>query len=351
MSQPKKRRRLNEEEEKDKIKNLMKEVLAEALPAITETVVATVKETLRVTANKDTSSQSNQSNTGSNLEGISMSSTSSATLPVTSAATSSVASSATSPAPSQETLQSSTTEGNKNKGTGPLHIGRPLGQGIDTKIKAKIWAEEFIQLGCLVFKQPYAKLEAVQASDNSVTFLQKEHKYFFKSLQQWTGAFHVFVAIYCEKFPEQAPNLMKYMATVQKLSSDVGERAAFHYDEQFRKWRAENLDQMPWEKINSELHSEALQIGLKSKLFQTEGKTSRPKQNQQQPFRIKNNKKPCFSFNNNAGQCARSNCEYAHICSKCFGDHNKKDCRLPDNNKKPNHSNTKPANTQTPFKK
>ncbi|XP_062589074.1 uncharacterized protein LOC134250724 isoform X1 [Saccostrea cucullata] len=110
MSQPKKRRRLNEEEEKDKIKNPMKEVLAEALPAITETVVATVKETLRVTANKDTSSQSNQSNTGSNLEGISMSSTSYATLPVTSAATSSVASSATSPAPSQETLQSSTTE-------------------------------------------------------------------------------------------------------------------------------------------------------------------------------------------------------------------------------------------------
>lgn len=57
---------------------------------------------------------------------------------------------------------------------------------------------------------------------------------------------------------------MKYIATIKKL--DVGHKAAFYYDEQFRMWRAENPAQMPWEKINAELHMEALQVGLKSRL-------------------------------------------------------------------------------------
>lgn len=59
---------------------------------------------------------------------------------------------------------------------------------------------------------------------------------------------------------------MKYIATIKKLSNDVGHKAAFYYDEQFRMWRAENPAQMPWEKINAELHMEALQVGLKSRL-------------------------------------------------------------------------------------
>lgn len=57
---------------------------------------------------------------------------------------------------------------------GPLHSGHQLGQGIDVKVKSKIWAEEYIPLGSLIFKQSSAKLEAVQGKDNSFTFQQKE---------------------------------------------------------------------------------------------------------------------------------------------------------------------------------
>lgn len=98
------------------------------------------------------------------------------------------------------------------------------------------------------------------------------------------NAFHIFVAVYCEKSSAQAPCLMDYIATIQKLSNDVGDKAAFYYDEQFRMWRAENPAQMPWEKINAELHMEALQVGLKSRLDGQE-KTSKQKSFQQKPFR------------------------------------------------------------------
>lgn len=125
------------------------------------------------------------------------------------------------------------------------------------------------------------------------------------------NAFHIFVAVYCEKCPAKAPCLMKYIATIQKLSNDVGDKAAFYYDEQFRMWRAENPAQMPWEKINAELHMEALQVGLKSRLDGQE-KTSKQKSFQQQPFRGKS-KQPCFSYNNN--NCTRPSCEYAQICT------------------------------------
>jgi len=118
--------------------------------------------------------------------------------------------------------------GNNINITGPLHSGRPLGQGIDPKIKAKIWAEEYVQLGSLLYKQTHSRLEAVQDSDNNISFLQREQKFDIKSFQQWVNAFHIFVSIYCQKYPHQSSNLMKYMAIINKLCTDVGEKAALY---------------------------------------------------------------------------------------------------------------------------
>ncbi|XP_061186858.1 uncharacterized protein LOC133194982 [Saccostrea echinata] len=198
-------------------------------------------------------------------------------------------------------------------------------------------------------QQTSPKLEAVQGNDNSFTFLQKEHKYFFQSLQQWMNAFHVFVAVYCEKSPSHSPCLMKYMATIQKLSNDVGEKVAFYYDEQVGSWRGENPAQMPWEKINAKHYLEALQVGLKSRLDMNE-KTDKQKTQSQQSFRGKN--KPCFSCNNNNGDCVRPNCEYAHICNRCYGEHPKKECSMfSEPNKKLIANSSKHQNRASLFRK
>ena len=226
--------------------------------------------------------------------------------------------------PGAEAQITTTPTGNFLNLTGPLHTGRPLSLTVDIKIKGKIWAEEFIQLGSLLFKSSQPKLQAIQGEDNQITFTQKEQKFYFKGFNQWLTAFQVFVAVYCEKFPEKAPALMKYMATIQKISVDMGEKAAYHYDEQFRLWRADNPQAMPWECINQELHAEALQIGVKQKLqAQVQDRLSKSKQ----PFLAKQPKKVCFSYNNNEGVCSRQNCTFSHICSRCHGNHHKKLCQ------------------------
>lgn len=71
---------------------------------------------------------------------------------------------------------------------------------------------------------------------------------------------------------------------------------------------------MPWQQINEEVHSEALQISLKSKMHTWEKSSTtsiiytHQSINKQQPFRaITHDKSPCFSFNDNAGNCLRTN--------------------------------------------
>lgn len=68
-----------------------------------------------------------------------------------------------------------------------------------------------------------------QYNENIFLFilLQKEHKYYLKKPTALKNAYHIFVAVHCEKCPAQAPCLINCMATVQKLSNDVGEKAAF----------------------------------------------------------------------------------------------------------------------------
>lgn len=72
-----------------------------------------------------------------------------------------------------DSVVSTPSNGNLRNVTGPLHAGRPLGQGIDVKVKSKSWAEEYIPLGSLIFKQSSAKLEAVQGKDNSLLFSKR----------------------------------------------------------------------------------------------------------------------------------------------------------------------------------
>lgn len=251
---------------KDEVKEIVKEMVAEAIQTIASAVVAQLQQNTPVTGPVNVNAICQATSVGDDAIEQQQQTLDNANQVL-------------------DSVVSTPSNGNLRNVRGPLHSGHQLGQGIDVKVKSKIWAEEYIPLGSLIFKQSSDKLEAVQGKDNSFTFQQKEHKYYFRNLQQWMNAFHIFVAVYCEKCPAQAHCLMKYIATIKKLSNDVGHKAAFYYDE-FRIRRAENPAQMPWEKINAELHMETLQVGLKSRLDGQE-KTSKQKSFQQQPCRGK----------------------------------------------------------------
>lgn len=216
------------------MKSLIKELVGEIVPVIVDLVTSKFSKESSVQTGSGTCTQ-NQDSCTSRWNQPSIDVTPS--VPVTNMAlpTNSEHTTPTCTTTSDNPQQTSSQNETRNPGnyidihnvTGPLHAGRPLGQGIDSKIKSKIWAGEYIQLGSLLYKPTYAKSEAVQDADNNITFVQKEQKLYFKFFQQWVNAFHIFVSIYCQKFPAQSSNLMKYIAIIHKLYHDVGEKAAF----------------------------------------------------------------------------------------------------------------------------
>jgi hypothetical protein len=230
-------------------------------------------------------------------------------------------------------------------------ISKPLVFGVDPKIKAKIWANEFIDLGVLLNKKfPKVRFQAIESHDGGISWeKQQPLQYCFETVAHWLSAFHIFVSIYCEKYTDQACPLMKYAHTIQTLARRSGDIAAFHYDRAFREWLEHDWGKLPWDQVNNELYSEAVFLGLTVKFNSLKGTTSQGQkilgQTGASPFPstgvpMRNSKKGPYCYSYNSGKCDRGpDCTYAHVCAKCRGMHGKKYCKTI--SQKGNNSNTK----------
>ncbi|KAK3101144.1 hypothetical protein FSP39_001261 [Pinctada imbricata] len=197
-------------------------------------------------------------------------------------------------------------------------ISRPLGIGVDSKIKGKIWAEEYIELGTLLQSNQEEHFKLVE-KDGTVSLVKaKPNQAKFSSLSNWTVAFHIFVGIYCEKRPGAATALMKYANIISKLTEQASLTAALSYDRNFREWKALSPNDMPWDQINTELYQMALGSALQNKLSTVKSLDS-------SNFRGLPAKPYCYDYNNK-GSCTKEGCKYAHTCQKCGGRHPRKSC-------------------------
>jgi hypothetical protein len=101
----------------------------------------------------------------------------------------------------------------------------PIDAHVSPKIKAKIWANEFIEFGSLL--NPYVGETRYQLSlaqsESSVPALSLEPSSKIKppiySIDAWTSAFQIFVGVYTSKFPQEAPDLIKYAEVVRDLAA------------------------------------------------------------------------------------------------------------------------------------
>ena len=132
----------------------------------------------------------------------------------------------------------------------------PIDAQVSPKIKAKIWANEFIEFGSLL--NPYVGETRYQLSlaqsESSVPTLSLEPSSKIKpiySIDAGTSAFQIFVGVYTSKFPQEAPNLMKYAEVVRDLAAR-GANWRF-YDTQFRSLRQTRAHEMPWGTTQKEL--------------------------------------------------------------------------------------------------
>jgi hypothetical protein len=132
----------------------------------------------------------------------------------------------------------------------------PLGAHVGQEITENIWADELIELKVLLPVNvspvdPWAiKLTpnsfAVQQIQTDVDSLTQEQVRSLSSFQEWTECFHIFIAIYIQKYPEEAPHLLKYMSTIKEINEMKGVVAFHYYDLRFRDLRKGN--RQPWQK-------------------------------------------------------------------------------------------------------
>lgn len=206
---------------------------------------------------------------------------------------------------------------NDKPGSTFLSSGVPLGTRVCAKIKAKILANEFIDFGSLL-TNPAKDSESYQlcfngGKDNSglssISVEPKSKNKFIVSIEMWTSAFQIFVAIYSQKYPSETPGLMKYGDTIRDLATR-GFNWKF-YDESFRYLRQNEPQALPWGSVHSELWIRS-QPGL---------------------HQNKNNFKQNNNYGNDKneipyGYCRKyhrgklcSGCDYSHACPKCSKNH------------------------------
>ena len=133
----------------------------------------------------------------------------------------------------------------------------PIDANVSPKIKTKIWAHEFIDLGILLSSgagDTRYHLSVSSPHDSSLPTLSLEPSHKPKNIpnvDSWTSAFQVFVGVYTAKFPMDAPALMKYSEVVRDLAARGADWC--FYDSQFRLLRQSNPTEFPWGSTHWEL--------------------------------------------------------------------------------------------------
>ena len=130
-----------------------------------------------------------------------------------------------------------------------------LSSRVGSKIKAKIWANEYVEFGALLASTPQVDKYALSMTPSTAPSKQPrltlEPYHATKkvsNIQQWVSAFNIFVSVYTERYQSETPQLMKYCEVVRDISLSNGDW--LWYDEQFRYLRQSAPEKYPWDQIH-----------------------------------------------------------------------------------------------------
>ena len=136
----------------------------------------------------------------------------------------------------------------------------PLGATIDPKLKSKIWAGEYIDLASLgtsPSQPPDSFAIGHGRSAHSVAIAPPSKAHQIRNISEWTDLFHIFAAVYTERFPLPAPHIFKYASVVRNLANRCSVSWWLFYDTQFRRLKAHSTD-MSWGVVHHELYLHCL---------------------------------------------------------------------------------------------
>lgn len=194
---------------------------------------------------------------------------------------------------------------------------------VSAKLKAKIWASEYVDFGSLLFSSPQNEGKYSLSMTPSglshhphVTLEPCTSPKRIHNIQQWVSAFNIFVSVYTERFKDETPQLMKYCEVVQDLALKPGDW--LWYDEQFQYITQSDPQKFPWDQIHWELWLRASTTFHRQQPF-----TNQPHPQPRQRFCSFFPKGTCWAFQ--AGKHC-SGCQFEHVCYKCGAKHAGSQC-------------------------
>ena len=227
--------------------------------------------------------------------------------------------------------------------------GGALGFAVPALIKQKIWDGEFVDFSQLLSDNSIQLLVHSQQQQSELVFAVEggqmvirpaaQPKKKIDNLDKWLSAFHVFMAIFFEKHPSRAAELLKYAETIRLASIQFSGFGWRTYDEQFRLRRAADPSSS-WGEMDLELWvtvAAAATVGYGPRQVSnlhgnivTNNNIAHASVANGGPFSTGNRSDGgvCFAFNKAQG-CRFALCRFAHRCSACSRvGHNALSCRM-----------------------
>ena len=101
----------------------------------------------------------------------------------------------------------------------------PIDMSISDRLKTKIWCHEYVEFGLLLNnKKEHTSFHLCVANDNAsstagskITFEPNQKSKQTYSIDVFFTAFQIFVGVYTQKYPCEAPILMKYCDIIRDL--------------------------------------------------------------------------------------------------------------------------------------
>lgn len=193
--------------------------------------------------------------------------------------------------------------------------GIPLTDMVDTKTKDKIWNNEFVEMSSITSGQESSSYQMVVSGEKgapSAIELTPKQKSTKITINEWTYAFQIYMAVYCQKYPSEFAILLKYSSMISKLNQKGGNWA--FYDRAFRRLR-EKRQSLQWDVVERELWDEALSGNGTGFLSRWGPKTNQASTNAVYPPGY------CWKFIDNIPCPGGFKCRYLHACHKCQGNH------------------------------
>ncbi|EDO40678.1 predicted protein [Nematostella vectensis] len=205
-------------------------------------------------------------------------------------------------------------------------VGIDLTCRVSDRIKAKIWANEYVNLNQLLVVSPEeTKLRLsidTEGENPGLLCLDPVHsKKKASSLHEWVTAFNIYIAVFVSKEPTAASGLLKYSEVVRDIASRGGNWR--FYDEQFRLIRQSQPNTHGWNTINWELWNQACHTISVPRSNPTDNKVANRRQYQNRPFSSMP-KVYCFRFH--TGQFCDGGCRFKRAFFRCGASHSANLC-------------------------